>query len=249
MNVSIYRKRRDMGRTRDTVRKVLEMINNPTLKEPVARKVSASTRENAQAFGKCATAAKMLKNALGPLMDQVHDPSCHQRLIKELMKVIREDTTGIKSDGLQNGDLTLLSRFKFNFKADLLSRLFCYCTSTINRKDGHMTISIPSFDSCLELVVPRGATHYQFLSAGVGVDFAKNTFDSEIQRTEPLPVGVHNTRPVAFIHHVGVEDSNTLFLVVALKFYVKWGTELLPVMDKSFNPVNVVQVSNAIRSI
>ena len=247
MNLKIYKKKKDAERTRDPVRRVLEMSNNPPPKEPVPRKVSPRTLENAQAFGMCATAAKMLRNAIGPLMDGIHDPTVNQRLVKELMKVIRNNPTGIKSEGLKNGDLELLMGFKFNAKADLFARLFCAYRSTINRSDRHMTMAIPSFDSYWDLVVPRGATHYQFLSAGVGADFAKNTFDSEIQRTEFLPVGVKCSRPVAFIHDVGVQDSNTLFMVVALKFYIKCGTELLPVMDKSFSPVNVVEVSNALR--
>ena len=247
MNIRIHGKMKNRPGLKEIRRELLAMCGPLHLKKKVTRKVSALTMENAIAFGMAASAGKLLRNAISPLLDGVKDASGHQRLIKKLMEVIMKNPSGVKSEGLKNGNLELLCGYDFNNKSYETARLFSGISATINRNAGYMTLSVPSFDAAIDIVAPKNATHYKLLSVGVGADFRKRTFDSDIQRTELLPLAARCTRPVTFIHEIGVEDSNTLLLVVAIKFYAICGIGLLPFKGRSFNPVRVVRVSNTVR--
>ena len=76
------------------------------------------TRENNAEFGRAGKAGKVLRRAIQLLLQQAKDSRVTSRLTKEMMKVLKADSTSTR--GLRNvvdGEAELLEGFEFNLNA------------------------------------------------------------------------------------------------------------------------------------
>lgn len=84
-----------------------------------------------------------MRNAFRSLIQQAKDASLVGRLTRELMQVIKTDTTSAR--GLRTvteGDSTLLHGFDFNIDAKLGATIFAPYSATIDRLTGADTVTL-----------------------------------------------------------------------------------------------------------
>ena len=204
----------------------------------------ARTRENASEFSRSGNAVKLIRDSVLSLLQGMKDKTLGRRLMAQVMKVIASDTTSLRGKGnLVDGDTMLLKGFLFNSNT-LLSSVFKKPIDTlINRVTGQLTINVPAFLPGVELVIPKGATHYQLQSAASELDFEQLKFKTDYQQSVvTLNDGTPHSAST-LTHSVTPNSTLPLFLSFAIKYFQSAGGQMYPIMLGVTNLVMIIDVS------
>lgn len=202
------------------------------------------TRENNAEFGRAGKAGKNLRAAIRSLLLNAKDNRVIGRLTKEMMKVIKADSTSDR--GLRNvidGETELLQGFDFNINAVLGSTISAAYTPVIDRATGLLEISIPAFIPANELLAPDGTTHYKLVSAGAEIDFENESAIAATAETAILPWDANPTVAINLSNQVTANSTHPLFLVFGIQFYQAVNGKNYPLKNGAFNALNLVRVS------
>lgn len=202
------------------------------------------TRENNAEFGRAGKAGKVLRTAIRSVLQNSKDNRVVSRLTKEMMKVIKADSTSNR--GLRNvvdGEAELLEGFNFNINAILSSTLYAKYSAAINRATGLLEVTVPAYVPVNELVVPEGATHYNIVSAGAEIDFENETFTEAVSQTGIQPINANPTAPVTLSSQVTAASTHPLFLLLGIQFFQQVNGKNYPLKNDVFNALTVVKVS------
>jgi hypothetical protein len=201
------------------------------------------TRENNSEFGKAAKAGKLLRNAIRNQLQNAKDFRVVSRLTKEMMKVIKADSTS--SRGLRNvidGETEMLQGFDFNINAKLSTTLYAPFTAGINRATGALTVDIPSFIPANSIAAPVGTTHFKIVSAAADVDFENETFATDNKSTAILPWDASATAALNLANAVTAASTHPLFLLLGIQFFQEVNGTFYPLKSGVFNALNLVKV-------
>ena len=204
----------------------------------------ARVRENASEFSRAAQGAKLLRSSISGLVKDVKDKNLSSRMFQKMMAVIKTDLASPRGGGnLIDGDLTILRNFRFNPSADLNKVFYPLVVPHIDRLNGQMTVIVPSFVPTLDLKLPGGATHFQFVSAGIEIDFEQGTFKTDIQKgVEELYQG-QATSALTLTLTCTPTTTHPLFLVFGIKYFDSSGSVMSPMLSASTNVLEIVAVS------
>ena len=204
----------------------------------------ARVRENATEFTRAANGGRLLRDSVSSLLKGVQDKNLSTRLMRKLMTVIKSDVTSPRGSGnLVDGDITLVKGFRYNPQGKLSKVLTPLIVPAINRVTGQLTVNIPVFVPTLELTAPAGATHFQFLSAGIEADFESGTFKTDIQKGPNELYQPVATTALTLTHTVTANSTHPLFLVFGIKFYDSRGSIMSPMLNAASNVLEIVAVS------
>lgn len=204
------------------------------------------TRENASEFGRAGKAVKLLRIAIRTLLLNAKDRRSSSRLVSEMMKVVKADSTNAR--GMRNvadGDTALLQGFEFNSNAVVSSTLFAQYTPTINRVTGLLDVTIPSFTPITDLVAPVGATHFKIVSAGAEIDFEAGTYVESNSASTVLPWNEAATGAITLSNAVTASSTQPLFLLLGIQFFQQVNGVNYSLKNGAFNALSLVKVSAA----
>jgi hypothetical protein len=218
--------------------------SGPTAEQIATDPAFQRTRENGQEFGRAGKAGKVLRNAVRSLIQNAADSKAVSRLTKEMMRVIKADSTSGR--GLRNvidGETELLEGFDFNINAKLSTTVYAPYTTTIDRVPGSLTLSIPSFKPSDMIAAPAGSTHFKIVSAGAEIDFEQEVSSSDVHESAVLPWDGTATAAMNVIHNVTPNSTYPLFLILGIQFFQQVNGEMYPLKNGAFNALNIVKVS------
>ncbi len=201
------------------------------------------TRENQAEFGRAGKAGKLLRAAFRVLLQNASDDRMVSRLHKEMMRVVKADSTS--SRGLRNvldGELELLQGFEFNEGGKLGQTLFAPYTTTIDRAAGTLQVSIPSFVSLNQIGAPREATHYQLTGGGGAINFESEVFDVETSTSAILPLESAASAALNLSFGVAANSTDPLFLLLGLSFYQEVNGSHYSLKNGAFSALAVLKV-------
>lgn len=119
-------------------------------------KRSKATEDASEDFGYCSNLGSVIRRTLCNTHLQLHDQKMHNRLIKQLQRVIRASPNPISGfNTLRAGKLDRLVGFQFNDKCHLQDYLFVDPTVWISDEDQRVHVSIPSFHKKRHLHIPQ----------------------------------------------------------------------------------------------
>ncbi len=150
----------------------------------------ARTRENGSEFGSAASAGKLLRNTVRPLMMKAADNRVTSRLTQVMTKIKDHDTGSQRGDRVVGKGIThaaglqLLKGFNFNDRAVLGSVLF----SPYSVVQSAGEVALQNFVPINDLAYPTGATHVTLRSGFAIVDFVNGTGVVEISSPTNLPI-------------------------------------------------------------
>lgn len=202
------------------------------------------TRENGQEFGRAGKAGKALRNAIRSLLQNAKDSRAVSRLTKEMMLVIKADSTSTR--GLRNvidGETELLEGFDFNVNAKLSASFFAQYQALIDRVTGNLTINLPGFVPADMIASPAGASHFKIVSAGAEIDFEQNNSTTDVVETAILPLDTTVTPVLNQVHAVTPNSTHPLFLFLGIQFFQDVNGVKYPLKNGAFNALSVVKVS------
>lgn len=204
----------------------------------------ARTRENMAEFGRAGKAGKLLRNAGRTLLQNAKDSKVISRLTKEMMRVLRADSTSTRGQrNIIDGETELLEGFDFNNDAKLSATIFAPYTSDIDRVSGQLTVSIPPFIPLERITAPAGASHYKISTLGAEINFEGENYVIDSHETPVLPLNGTMTQNVTMQNGVTANSTHPLFLFLSIQFFQEVNGIQYPLNNGAFNALNLVKVS------
>lgn len=201
------------------------------------------TRENGKEFGNACKAGKILRTAIKSLLQTSQDSRVSSRLSKEMMVVIKADSTSTRGQrNVIDGELELLTGFDFNLNAKLGTTLYAPFTATIDRITGNVELNIPTFKPEQMISAPSGATHYRVVSAAAEIDFTNLLFVNSIKITPDLAWNNVDTS-ISQLHSLPANSTHPLVLVAGIQFMQEVNGVMYPLKNGAFNALNLVKVN------
>ena len=201
------------------------------------------TRENGSEFGRAGKGGKLLRVALRTLLQKASDNRVTSRLTKNVLTVIKADTTndrGLRT--IPDGDLSLLENFEFNKNGKLGGLLFAAYAGTIDRVAGTVVADIAEFIAVNDIVAPSGTTHFKISNGGVEVDFAAETyvFDSEVSAI--LPWDSSTVAPLSLTATLTANSTLPIFQVIGIEFFQEVNGQMYSLKNGSYNALAIVGI-------
>jgi hypothetical protein len=201
------------------------------------------TRENNAEFGTAGKAGKLVRNVFRTWVKQASDRRVTSRLTKEILLLIKTDTTqarGLRS--VQPLATELQQGFNFNGNAPLATVLSMPFTSTIDRDAGTLTVSIEKFSPLKQISAPAGSTHCKLLSAAAAINFDTDFSELASSQSETLPLTAGSVGPIELKNSLTPKSTDPLFLLLGIQFYQVINGIEYPFNDLSFNALGIVKV-------
>ena len=201
------------------------------------------TRENGSEFGRAGKGGKLLRIALRTLLQKASDNRVTSRLTKNVLTVIKADTTndrGLRT--IPDGDLSLLENFEFNKNGKLGGLLFASYARTIDRVAGTVVADVSEFIAVNDIVAPSGTTHFMISNGGVEVDFAAETyvFDSEVSSI--LPWDSSTVAPLSLTANLTANSTLPIFQVIGIEFFQEVNGQMYSLKNGSYNALAIVGI-------
>lgn len=220
------------------VRRSGGVSKNRILKDPAF----ARTRENISEFGSNATAAKILRDALGNLVSKAKDPKTSNRLVQVFNQIKNFDEVSARGErkiaiALENEDArNLLVKFDFNARAQMrnvLRRNYIADTQA-------GTLTMEQFDPKTQVVLPAGATHASLTLGSAGIDFAMGISELSISsainfslKSDPLDIALSATPPT---------DYPIIISVLLIEFFQEVNGAQYPLHNGAYNALMILDV-------
>jgi hypothetical protein len=204
------------------------------------------TRENGSEFGRAGKAGRTLRTAFRPLLINTSDSRVTSRLTRQMVKVIKADSTSARGErNVLNGDIGLLNGFEFNNGASLDATLYAPFDATIDRQSGNAEVEISAFSPKKDLIAPNGATHVRFVSAAAEVDFVNDAFNLVTSESVEIEITPGNVDAVTLSHALTAGTTLPMFLVLGIEFYQQVNGEFYPLNSGSSNILSIVAIEQS----
>jgi hypothetical protein len=217
------------------VRKKTSLNSERMLKMPAFDR----TREHNAEFATAARAMKTIRSSVKGHLRNTADRKSALRLRHLLTDCLHADTNSIRGQrSPQNGDLSLLKNFDFNNRALLHTVFAAPFTTTIDRRTGTLSLTIPAFNPKLLLTAPPQATHFRILMAGAAVDFATEATESSTTESAILPLTL--TSAINLTVALTPNTTGHLLTFLSIHFYEETAGVKYPI--HTANPLTIVEV-------
>jgi len=201
------------------------------------------TRENQAEFSRACKAGKTFRTAFRVLLQNAADTRVVSRLMKEMMRVVKADSTSTRGKrNVLDGELELLEGFEFNSDGKLSQTLFAPYTTAIDRTAGSLSITVPPFVPINQIGAPSEATHYQIISGGGEIDFEGGTFQVSTAASSVLPLGSTPSTALNIPFTAAANSTHPLFLVLGIAFYQEVNGANYSLKNGAYNALSVVKV-------
>ena len=202
------------------------------------------TRENGSEFGRAGKGGTLFRTAMRVLMQNASDKRVTSRLTKEMVAVIKADTTNERgARTIQDGNMGLLESFEFNINGKLATLLFAPYTSTVDRTAGTIVANIPVFTPSTNIVAPAGTTHFKLSSGGAEIDFANETYVFDSESSAILPWNGTATTALTLTANLTANSTLPIFQVVGIEFFQEVNGQMYPLKNGSYNALAIVGIN------
>ncbi|MFY0653025.1 MAG: hypothetical protein JXQ96_13370 [Cyclobacteriaceae bacterium] len=196
------------------------------------------TRENGSEFGRAGSSGRIIRNALRLLIQNASDPRVTSRLTKEVLKVIKSDSSNARGER----DLSILEGFDFNVNGKLSTTMFAAYSTAVDRAAGSLTVSVPAFIPGNTIAFPQGATHMKVLVGAAEIDFENESFQFGQAESPEIVLGQGEVAQLDLVTNVTANTELDLFLVLGLDFLQEVNGVMYPMKNGSYNPLTIVEV-------
>ena len=201
------------------------------------------TRENGSEFGRAGKGGKVLRNAIRILLQNAKDKRVVSRLTKDLLAIIKTDTTnerGLRT--LTDGDMNLLLGFEFNLNGKLGTTLFTPYVSAFDRVAGEATLHLAPFSPTFRIAAPTGTTHFKVVMGITELDFTNEASVFENDETAILPYTAADTAAITLTASVTANSTVDVVQVLGIEFYQEVNGQMYELKNGAYNALSVVTV-------
>ena len=179
------------------------------------------TRRNANEFKLAIKNAKLLRKAFGEALKSVKCSGLNGQVNGLLYKVGRSDEQSLY--GYRHavlGDVKIMEGFEFNKQVRLQEALPVAVEHSMDVTNGHIQLRVPV---CIirqkRKLFPQGATHVRIVSCAALVDFEKDCYAGDVQRSGLLPLHKKTSGPIELAHRIATQEGEVLVHAMGIEFY------------------------------
>ena len=184
-----------------------------------------------------------MRNAIRILLQNAKDKRVVSRLTKDLLAIIKTDTTndrGLRT--LTEGDFNLLLGFEFNLNGKLGTTLFTPFVNAFDRVSGDATLDIAPFSPTLRIAAPSGTTHFKVVMGAAELDFENESSVSENDETAILPYTSADTAAIALTASLTTNSTVDVVQVLGIEFYQEVNGQMYELKNGAYNALSVVTI-------
>lgn len=206
------------------------------------------SRENASEFGRAVRAAKLLRDALRPLLLHQTDSTLVNRLNSRMLRILKSDDLNRRGERVvRPGNTGMLKYFDFNCNAPLHETLLFRYSVAVDTSAGIVQLHIPACYPKQAIVSPREAMYLRFTAAVVRMDFtgveeAHPYPPLALQTTELLPLTGKLPELTLDLTIDGGIGSGPVIVLLGLSYFECFGSELYPLKSKEGSSLGIVEV-------
>lgn len=201
------------------------------------------TRENGAEFGSAASAGKVLRDAIRPMLLNAADNRVVSRLTKLMTDIKNLDGSSVRGERSVGVAMTLatakalLKGFNFNKRAVLGSVL--HKPFIVQTNNGMITINnlVPIND----IVYPAGATHVSFKCAWAIIDFANGTSSVDYSPAVNLPIDATVSNVQCLPPNIPLGTATNLYLL-SVEFFQEVNSVQYSLKNGAYNALAIVEV-------
>ncbi len=202
------------------------------------------TRENGSEFGRAGKGGKVLRTAIRVLLQNAKDKRVVSRLTKDLVAIIKTDTTNERGQRtVQDGNLSLLEGFEFNLNGKLGGTLFTPYRTAFDRVTGDATLNIAAFSPIVRIAAPPGTTHFKVVMGAGELDFENETSTFENDETAILPYSAADTAPIELTASLTANSTLPIVQVLGIEFYQEVNGQMYALKSGTYNALAVVAIN------
>ena len=203
------------------------------------------TRENGSEFGRAGKAGRLLRTSVRPLLLKAADSRMTSRMTREMVKVVKSDTSNGRGERTAtDGDIELLRGFEFNQSGKLNATMYAPFTASIDRATGEATVNIPGFIPQNTFAAPGGATHMRLISAASKVNFAEETFNLATDESSEIAIGPQTEAAITLTATLPTGGQEPIFLLFGVEFLQEVNGTMYPLKNGAFNSLALVEIEN-----
>ena len=202
-------------------------------------------RHNKTEFTRCLAAVKLMRHAFEEQVALGKDSRLSNRLQKQMMAVVKSDTTTGTERGMrtpQNGDLDMFRGFEFNERAQWNTSILTGYSTSLDRVSGKFSLTVEPFTPRRAANPPEGSDHFRILCACSEVDFAENTKNTVVAQTAFLPIDATLLTLPPIAGNITPNSTKILVLVVGIQFAQVVNGFEYPDTGGDFNSLTLVTV-------
>ena len=200
---------------------------------------------NIAEFARAGKAVRLFRSAFETQITKAKDRRLTPRLQKQMVKVLRSDTTHKRGDRLiTSGDPVHLDQFQCNANALFGSTLGAAYDVTIDRATGEVMFNVPSFIPLECMKKPDLATHFTIVTAASELDFDGNTFNTAAASTGLMPIDDLASAPVALSCMLTPGTGLPVYVVAGLKFTQVENGFTYPLKGDEYNSMCIVKIDH-----
>ncbi len=206
--------------------------------------VFQASRDSGAEFGRASSAGSLLRKAFRPLLELAADNRVISKLTKEMIGVIRADKLNKRGErNFSDGNPKLIEGFDFNNRALLGTILQVSYDAEIDRESGKAVVSLPEFVPDRDVLVPPGATHLKFVSAGAEVNFKGKKYNTVVSESKLIRTGSQSEKCIELVSVLPAGSILPLFLVFGVEFYQEVNGKVYLLKDGTLNALRIVFVN------
>jgi len=187
------------------------------------------TRENIAEFGTTAQSGKLLRNAIGTMLNRAKDPRMSSRMMGILSKVRQLDSSSARGERMVNEGLATTAALQAVFHAPF----------NLDTLTGVVTIA--DFVPLDQLQIPEGATHVSFRTAFINLDFVTGEFDTQYSPVVNTVLDMNSTTITLTPAGVPTGAGTQLYLLL-IEFFQEVNGVQYPLRNGAFNVLNLIDI-------
>ncbi len=186
-----------------------------------------AARQTSREFGHSSLMSGTIRRAFLPVAKIAKDYATHYRLNKLMGEVVKTDTVHERGARVMtSGDMSILKGFEWNKKYQFCTIFRQEYMTNLNAITGTMRIVVPAFSAQRGLKKPKGATHYQVVTAGMAMRNRKDALkEVRLERSDVLEIGKDAGEELNFDLSVAVRKGDVLVMGMGVVFYQKVGAQ------------------------
>jgi len=192
----------------------------PTREKVLTHENFKRTRNNASEFKQAVHDARLLRRALGSLLDGVRCTTLNGHvngLLYRVCKADKEHDYGSRSAA--GGDVGILTGFDLNKKLSLDTVLPMQLVHRLDGATGMMKVRIAPFIAYKRKGYSKEATHFRMVSGGVVLNFRDNRYSNNIQTSGLLPLSRKTPGDICLEHQLNGKEGDVFIQVVGIQLY------------------------------
>lgn len=200
------------------------------------------TRENGREFGNAAKEARLIREALAPLLQYGKDGSAGLRLSQIMMALRKLDTQSVRGERRAGRALeselvrTQLTGFNFNNRAVLSSIVMAPYSAVLQSGE----LQFPTMQIVNQVVAPASATHVAFIAGMALINFTEGTYALTTGDTVIYETGNVQTQTLELTTGGIPPGTGLQLLVLSVRFSQSVNNALYDLNNGAFNSLAIV---------